>query len=83
MVDTVFAGQAGSGVCVVRPPGHHADRQTPCGFCLINNVAIAAKHATKLGKRVLILDWDVHHGNGTQNITLDSDQVSLHMLLLS
>ncbi|XP_047520597.1 histone deacetylase 6 isoform X1 [Pieris napi] len=81
MVDSVLSGQAGSGVCVVRPPGHHADKSTPCGFCLINNVAIAAQYALKRVKRVLILDWDVHHGNGTQSITLDNEQilyVSLH-----
>ncbi|CAH0727597.1 unnamed protein product, partial [Brenthis ino] len=77
MIDAVVSKTAGSGVCVIRPPGHHADQDTPSGFCLINNVAVAAKYAVNnLGlKRVLILDWDVHHGNGTQRITYEDDQI--------
>ncbi|XP_055958086.1 histone deacetylase 6 isoform X1 [Patella vulgata] len=69
VVDTVLSGQAQNGVAINRPPGHHAERDTCMGFCFFNNVAIAAKYAqNKYGvKRVLILDWDVHHGNGTQN----------------
>ncbi|CAK1540301.1 unnamed protein product [Leptosia nina] len=77
MVDTVLSGTGGSGVCVIRPPGHHANDSTPCGFCLLNNVAIAAEYAVAKCnvRRVLILDWDVHHGNGTQSITYDNDQI--------
>ena len=69
-VDSVLSGESGSGLCVVRPPGHHAEPDTPHGFCLFNNVAVAARHAiTEHGlRRVLILDWDVHHGNGERGI---------------
>jgi acetoin utilization deacetylase AcuC-like enzyme len=49
----------------VRPPGHHAHSDYPSGFCFFNNVAVAAKYAENLGKRVLIFDWDIHQGDGT------------------
>eukprot|EP01065_Artemidia_motanka_P051337 TRINITY_DN9036_c0_g4_i2.p1 TRINITY_DN9036_c0_g4~~TRINITY_DN9036_c0_g4_i2.p1 ORF type:complete len:721 (+),score=92.83 TRINITY_DN9036_c0_g4_i2:79-2241(+) len=80
----VVAGDAPSGFAVVRPPGHHAERQCGMGFCLFNNVAIAALHATRvLGvERVLVVDWDVHHGNGVQHILEDVAEVfyvSLHV----
>ncbi|XP_012278697.1 histone deacetylase 6 isoform X2 [Orussus abietinus] len=70
VVDNVLNGESQSGVAIVRPPGHHAEEDHPCGFCIFNNVALAAKYAVKCHdlKRVLIVDWDVHHGNGTQNI---------------
>jgi len=59
----------------VRPPGHHAERDRAMGFCLINNVAVSAASLTAKGNRVLIVDWDVHHGNGTQAIFWDDPNV--------
>jgi acetoin utilization deacetylase AcuC-like enzyme len=66
-VDDVLAGVATRGFAFVRPPGHHAERGRAMGFCLLNNIAIAAAHArTRGAERVAIVDYDVHHGNGTQ-----------------
>jgi acetoin utilization deacetylase AcuC-like enzyme len=66
-VDAVLAGEVSSALTCGRPPGHHAERATPMGFCLVNHVAVAAAHARSLGlERVAVLDWDAHHGNGTQ-----------------
>jgi len=69
-VDAVMAGTVRNAFCAVRPPGHHALKDKAMGFCLFNNVAIAAKYIQKKHKlgKVLIVDWDVHHGNGTQAI---------------
>jgi acetoin utilization deacetylase AcuC-like enzyme len=76
MVDELLAGSAPFGFCGLRPPGHHAERATAMGFCLFNSVAIAAQHALAGGaRRVLILDWDVHHGNGTNAIFHARDDV--------
>lgn len=67
MTEALMAGEAQVGFCAVRPPGHHAEPSRAMGFCLFNNLAIAAEHAIRdLGaRRVFVLDWDVHHGNGT------------------
>jgi acetoin utilization deacetylase AcuC-like enzyme len=72
----VLTGELSSGLAVVRPPGHHAEADKAMGFCLINNVAVAAAAARAAGAaRVAILDWDVHHGNGTQQIFWDDPNV--------
>jgi acetoin utilization deacetylase AcuC-like enzyme len=70
LVDALLGGDAPTGASVLRPPGHHAELEQAMGFCFFNNVAVAARHAAaRFGvERVLILDWDVHHGNGTEAI---------------
>ena len=66
--EALAAGEAQAAFCAVRPPGHHATRQHAMGFCLVNNVAVTAAALAEQGERVLIVDYDAHHGNGTQDI---------------
>lgn len=85
-VDQIMTGQAQNGFALIRPPGHHAERERVSGFCLFNNVAAAARQAQVVhgAKRILIVDFDVHHGNGTQDIFYDDDSVmfiSTHLFI--
>ncbi len=74
-IDALDRGDSEAAFCAVRPPGHHATRATSMGFCLINNVAVTAQSLTERGDRVAIIDIDAHHGNGTQDIFYDRDDV--------
>ncbi|GIO20445.1 class II histone deacetylase [Oceanobacillus oncorhynchi subsp. incaldanensis] len=85
-VDAVMNGDVQNVYTLTRPPGHHAEKDQGMGFCLFNNVAIAANYAReKYGlKRIMVLDWDVHHGNGTENIFYEDSEIlfiSLHQEL--
>jgi acetoin utilization deacetylase AcuC-like enzyme len=72
VIDAVLDGRAGNGLALVRPPGHHAETSRAMGFCYFNNIAIGAEHLRRRGmERILVFDWDVHHGNGTQEIFYD------------
>jgi len=86
-VDAVMAGEAANAFCAIRPPGHHAETARPMGFCLFGNVAIAAKRALDRHglARVAVVDFDVHHGNGTQDLLWDEARalyVSTHQMPL-
>ncbi|RMG91096.1 MAG: histone deacetylase [Chloroflexi bacterium] len=86
MVEQIVGGTAVNGLALVRPPGHHAESKRVSGFCLFNNVAVAARHAQAVGgvRRIMIVDFDVHHGNGTQEIFYGDDTVlfvSMHLYL--
>jgi acetoin utilization deacetylase AcuC-like enzyme len=86
-VDAVLTGAAGNAFCAVRPPGHHAERETAMGFCLFGSVAVAAQHALDHHglSRVAVVDFDVHHGNGTQDLLWDEARatfVSTHQMPL-
>jgi acetoin utilization deacetylase AcuC-like enzyme len=77
MADAILAGEIANGFAALRPPGHHAEADRPMGFCLFNNVAVVAQHLLQARglSRVLVLDWDVHHGNGTQHSFYGSSEV--------
>ena len=81
-VDKVFTGEADNAIILLRPPGHHAEKGMAMGFCLFNNVAIAAKYAQQNYEveKVTIIDFDVHHGNGTQHI-FESDPTVMYVSL--
>jgi acetoin utilization deacetylase AcuC-like enzyme len=78
-VNEVMSGRQQRAFCAVRPPGHHAERARAMGFCFYNNIAVAAYHALEAHglKRVLVIDFDVHHGNGTENIFADDERVMM------
>lgn len=81
-VNAVLKGTAHNALCLVRPPGHHATPTRSMGFCLFNNIALAAQHAKTAHQlnRVLIVDWDVHHGNGTQDIFYEDPVVMFYSI---
>jgi len=83
LIRNIYDGEATNGFALVRPPGHHATSKTSMGFCLFNNIALAAQELVNKGKKVLIFDLDVHHGNGTQDIFYASNKVLYQSFHLS
>ena len=84
-IEALQRGEGAAAFCAVRPPGHHATANDAMGFCLLNNVAVAAAHLAAQGERVAVVDYDAHHGNGTQDIFYADDRVfyvSLHQFPL-
>jgi len=86
LVDSILEGKVKNGMAIVRPPGHHAMKSEYCGYCYFNNVAVAAQHAmdNKNIKRILIVDWDIHHGQATQQLFYEDPRVlyfSIHEYL--
>jgi acetoin utilization deacetylase AcuC-like enzyme len=81
-VDAVVTGQATNALCLVRPPGHHATPTRSMGFCLFNNIALAARQAQQVHglTRILIVDWDVHHGNGTQDVFYEDPEIVFYSI---
>ncbi len=79
-IDRLSSSEDATAFCAIRPPGHHALADAGMGFCLFNNVVVAARHLRDMGERVAILDWDVHHGNGTQTL-VESDPEILYVSL--
>jgi acetoin utilization deacetylase AcuC-like enzyme len=81
-VDAVLRGEDRTALCLVRPPGHHATPRRSMGFCLFNNIALAARRARDAHQvnRVLVVDWDVHHGNGTQDIFYEDPAVVFYSI---
>ncbi len=77
LIDAIMDGSVRNGFALVRPPGHHAERRRAMGFCFFNNIALAARHAMNRHglERIAIVDWDLHHGNGTQNAFYEDPQV--------
>jgi acetoin utilization deacetylase AcuC-like enzyme len=82
LADLVLSGKAKNGMALVRPPGHHAIRESAMGFCFFNSIAVTANYLKSKGlKRIMIIDWDVHHGNGTESAFYEEEEVffvSLH-----
>jgi len=82
MCDAIMEGRAVNGFCAIRPPGHHAEKNSAAGFCIFNNIAIAARYLQNRHgiRKIAIVDWDVHHGNGTQH-SFESDNTILYISL--
>ena len=83
LCENVMKGKADNAYALIRPPGHHATKDRSMGFCLFNNAAISANEIAKTGKKILIFDCDVHHGNGTQDIFYDRKDVMYQSIHLS